>query len=292
MRKASIRSLANIVFFLAAALGINSTAMAQTAPPADGSKGPDILGIRTGMTPQQAYDLLKGIDPAHRVTVGLVPIPPLLGDKAAAYAMAPENLNNGNDGNMNVFLTLPPNPQQVWEVHRQLNGSIHTTLDQIIASLRQKYGQEYSPPLGGSPSIVWLYDEQGKSANGTRDPMNLKNCVFSWMQAITTGNMPFGPQPVQPGVLSTAYGVNGPFQIGPILDPTKNPPCKGLVIVRASISGGESNGVFNYSLDVSINDFTLQNNAAYALDVVLNNATNKKEQQDLNKAKQQSVPAL
>jgi len=61
--------------------------------------------------------------------------------------------------------------------------------------------------------------------------------------------------------------------------------------VRASVSSGMSNGVYNYLLEISINDYALQNNAAYALGVVLNNAANE-QQQHPNKAKQRSVPTL
>ncbi len=74
----------------------------------------------------------------HRVTVAQVSIPALLGNKTAVFAMAPESRNGGSAETMSVWISLPPNPQQVWSVQRQFNGSIHTTIGQIIESLRQK----------------------------------------------------------------------------------------------------------------------------------------------------------
>jgi len=294
MHIATVSRVASTIFVLALALGANSGAVAQTPAPAANGKGPDILGIRTGMSPEEAYAMLKNIDPAKRVTVGQVPIPPLLGDKAAVYGMAPENLNGGSiNENVQAYITLPPNPQQVWRVHRQLSNSIHTTGVQLVASLREKYGQEYYLGPGAVPgAIIWLYDQQGRSANGTRPPMTLKNCVFSYMQASGIWSFPGGAQFILPGVLPGTV-VNGPVQISALLDPTKNPPCLGLVMVRAEISGGVlSTGVYNYNLDVTLTDYTIQNNSAYALNVFLESGVAKKQQQDLDKAKAQSGPKL
>jgi hypothetical protein len=159
---------AGFVFVLIVVLGAGSGAIAQT--PAAAAGGPDILGMRVGISPQEAFTLLQKIDPAHRVTVGQVPIPALLGDKAAVYAMAPENLNGGLAETINVSISVPPNPQQVIQIHRTLNQTIHTTVDQIVASLRQKYGPEsFSNPgsFPNSPNMFWLYDRKGQLANPT-----------------------------------------------------------------------------------------------------------------------------
>jgi hypothetical protein len=66
----------------------------------------------------------------------------------------------------------------------------------------------------------------------------------------------------------------------------------GWVRVNAYVQGGQSNGVYNYSLDVTITDFDTQKSAAAALSAFLGNIQNQKQQQDLNKAKSQSVPTL
>lgn len=289
-----LRRLATIAFVLAGALALSSGALAQTPAASAGGKGPDILGIRTGMTPQEAYNALMAIDPAHRVTVGQIPIPALLGDKSAVYAMAPENLNTGGDGTISVAISLPPNPQQVFVVHRQLINSIHTTVDPILASLRQKYGPESTPMIGAgtSPALTWLYDEQGQLANPATAANSLKYCGNTGMTLITIANFPLASLVIQPGVLTSPYAVNGFFPIPPIQDPSKNPECQGMVVVRAGVTGGQNNGVYNYSLDVTITAYGIEKRAAVALSGFLGNVAAKKQQQDLNKAKQQSVPTL
>jgi hypothetical protein len=279
-----------LVFVLSAILAANSSAMAQ----ASGSKGPDILGLRVGMSPQEAYDTLKNIDPTHRVTVGQILIPAVLGNKAAVYGMSPESLSTG-DEMIAVSITLPPNPQQVWYVHRMLTQKIHTTLDPIIASLRQKYGQE-SVPISGRPDTVmnWLFDEQGKPADPQTAAATMHNCGNSGLTAISTGNMPPPGQPPPAGVLPEVNAITAPMQvqISPILDPSKNPACQGWVVVQAHASGGIVNGAYSYNLDTTIIAYGIQKRSAVALSNVLNNASAQKDQQILNKAKQESVPKL
>src|SRR5271169_3859478 len=206
-----VRRVAIVVSVLVVALGANSAAIAQTPAAATAGTGPDILGIRVGITAQEAYTLLQNIDPAHRVTVGQVPIPALLSDKAAVYAMAPESLNTGGDGTITISISLPPNPQQVFQVHRVLVQSIHTTADQIIASLRQKYGPESYQNPGSTPTnpnMFWLFDKQGNLANPTTAAADARACGNNGFVYVTaSGNFQLAPQAVAPGVLGAPYGV-------------------------------------------------------------------------------------
>jgi hypothetical protein len=119
---------------LSVLLGPNSATLAQSPAPATGGKGPDILGLRVGMTPQEAYAQLQSIDQTHRVTVGQILIPPILGNQPVVYGMSPETLGPSNSSeSLAVSISLPPNPQQVFLIHRQLGQTIHTTVDQIVA---------------------------------------------------------------------------------------------------------------------------------------------------------------
>jgi|SRR5665213_1805612 len=285
------RRVTLILFALMVVLRAGPAAHAQTAAP---SGGPDIVGIRVGIQPQEAYALLQKLDPAHRVTVAQIGIPVLLGDKEAVYAMAPENLNAGLAETINLSITLPPNPQQVFQVHRVLNQTIHTTIDQILASLRQKYGTEsYSSPTGSvnALNLVWLYDRKGQLASPAVGATTMRICS-NYFQFAGPGNYPLAAQTLSPGVLNLPNGITAPYPITQIQDPAKNPQCVGWVRVNGNVIGGLVNGAYTYSLDVTISDFDLQKTSAIALSVVLNNAQNQRQQQDLNKAKQQSVPNL
>ncbi len=88
MRKTFVRQIVAGLFAVVL-FGAALVAMAQAPAPATGDKGPDILGLRVGMTPQEVYTLLQSIDETHRVTVGQVLIPPILGNQPAVYGMAP-----------------------------------------------------------------------------------------------------------------------------------------------------------------------------------------------------------
>jgi hypothetical protein len=158
-----------------AALSLAAAAISLSPAHAEGNSGPDILGVRTGMSPEQVYEALKNIDVTHRVTGGQVPIPALLGNKTAVYAMAPESRNSGGEENMSVWISLPPNAQQVWSVQRQFNNSIHTTLEQIVDSLRQKYGAEtVSTMLQNHIDMFWIYDGKGHLAGISRPASTFK----------------------------------------------------------------------------------------------------------------------
>ena len=263
---------------------------------ADGTGGPDILGVRTGMSPEQAYEALKNIDVTHRVTVAQVFIPALLGEKTAVYAMAPESRNNGGEETMSVWISLPPDPQQVWSVQRQFNGSIHTTIGQIVDSLRQKYGPETVSAISipNAPEMFWIYDGKGHLADPAIGKHIQKDCANYGLQPISISNVPGPPgSQVQAGALSPTYGVKGPLQITDQNDPTKHMDCQGWIQIHAYAGGGVlDHGVFNDTLFISITDFGIQKRAAYTLNQVLTGVANKQLQQDLNKANQQAVPKL
>jgi hypothetical protein len=101
------------------------------------------------MSPGDAYNAIRAFDSVHRVRIGQVAIPQLLGAKPAVYAMAPETENSIVD-DLYVNLTLPPNPQQVWQIHRTLNG-IPNTLEQITASLLRGRADARSRPSRSLP---------------------------------------------------------------------------------------------------------------------------------------------
>jgi len=294
MRKTFLRQIAAGLFAVVL-FGAVLVAMAQAPAPATGDKGPDILGLRVGMTPQEVYALLQSIDETHRVTVGQVLIPPILGNQPAVYGMAPETLGASNSSeSLAVSFSLPPNPQQVFLIHRQLNQTIHTTVDQIVASLRQKYGQESVPPVGGpnNPNFVWVYNEQGQLASPSVAATTMHDCGNTGLTFVSTGNMPPTGMPPPAGVLPQANAIVSPFPLPTIPDPSKNPQCQGWVLVRAIVTGKIENGTYNDSLDVTISAYGIQKRAAYALGNALNAVAKGQQQQDLDKARQQSVPKL
>jgi len=279
---------------LIAEASLAAAALALSPAYADGTGGPDILGVRTGMSPDQVYEALKNIDVTHRVTVAQAAIPALLGEKTAVYAMAPESRNSGGEENMSVWISLPPNAQQVWSVQRQFNGSIHTTIEQIVDSLRQKYGPEtFSRMSPNSPEMFWIYDAKGRLADPATGKHIQKDCANYGLQPISINGLPGPPSSlVTAAAQSGPLKVQGPIQMG-VYDPTQHLDCQGWIQIHAYASGGFlDHGVFNDSLFVSITDFGIEKRAVYALNQVLTGVANKQLQQDLNRANQQAVPKL
>src|ERR1700736_2782284 len=199
MRRALIRSAALVALVLAVGLGAHlrgaSPAQPQAQAPAAGSSAlPDILGVRTGIPAKQAYDLLKAIDPGHTVGLEQWTIPHLYSDKRIVFSMNPATTDPDNQ--IIVSITLPQNPQVVWQVHRSI-GRFTSTKPNVLNSLFQKYGTPWNPNPGQPVNsdvgdLYWFFDEQGRTVNRTSpaDVLALKNCMNSVMPP---WNLPFLP---------------------------------------------------------------------------------------------------
>jgi hypothetical protein len=266
------------------------------APAAGGSKLPDILGITTGMAPQQAYELLKTHDPGHTVALTQWTVPQIYGDKPITLGM-----NTANTGMETVYvaLTMPPNAQAVWHIHRSI-PQFTSTKTNVLNSLYQKYGMPWNP-YPGTPrntdigSLQWFFDEQGRPVNPTApaDVLALKNCVNSTLQiwymafpAMPAGNNGVATNSVTPGGPRTTVET-----VPPVLDPSKSPQCNNLIYVTVSVNGGVVRDTdLNFYLDFQISDYTMQHRAGVALNDALNAVVTKGAQQQRNDAQQQSVP--
>jgi hypothetical protein len=254
---------------LVAWLGLVAT-LATAAPP-------DILGIRAGMSPGEAYQAVQAFDPTHRVVVDQVAIPQLLGDKPAAFLLGPENVDANKDM-LVVSLTLPPSPQKVWQVRRQITG-ITSTKDRLVASLFEKYGTNVASQLYGNYS--WVFTEQGQPAN--LSPQDFKACQYVAAPATELDLPNLGPRnEVITGKPPLLHG------IPPVLDPAKSPQCQGLVWVNASITGETP----NLALNLQISDFTLQNRSTFALMDFFNGIAAKEQQKSTESAEHAALPKL
>jgi hypothetical protein len=135
----------------------------------DPAKMPDVVGVRIGMSPQDALQILHKQYPGDR-KVNMV-------NNAWRSAQKPfygfNIIQTDPLGTADAYLSLtaPPGPQIVWRITRFTHRT-HTNRAVLLAALRQKYGKEsmaFAP--GGSPlhdddaqigHMVWLFDESGK----------------------------------------------------------------------------------------------------------------------------------
>ncbi len=135
-------------------------------------KMPDVVGVRLGMTEQQALQILRGQYPRERF------------QEIPASGIFPTNLKadygfnvlptNEIATDVVVSLTAPPSRQVVWHIVR-FTRRLHANHANVLATLREKYGKEsFAGSANGSKTtdernigmLFWIYDEQGK-----REPM-------------------------------------------------------------------------------------------------------------------------
>ncbi len=131
------------------------------------AKMPDVVGVRLGMTEQQALQILHGQYPRGRFqeipASGVFPTNP-----KADYGF---NVLPTNEiaTDVVVSLTAPPGPQVVWRIVR-FTRRIHSSHANVLATLRQKYGKESLAGLSNGTittddqrigKLLWVFDEHG-----------------------------------------------------------------------------------------------------------------------------------
>jgi len=134
------------------------------------AKMPDVVGVRLGMTEQQALQILRGQYPRGRFQEipagGIFPTNP-----KADYGF---NILPTNEiaTDVVVSLTAPPSRQVVWHIVR-FTRRLHANHENVLATLREKYGKEsFAGRANGSKTtddrnigtLFWIFDEQGNRA--------------------------------------------------------------------------------------------------------------------------------
>jgi hypothetical protein len=131
------------------------------------AKMPDVVGVRLGMSAQQAVQILRGQYPKDQFQEipagGIFPTNP-----KADYGF--NFLPTGEIAtDVTVSLTAPPSRQVVWRVWRHTRR-IHANHATVLATLREKYGKE---SLAGADNgslvtddrsigqLLWVFDEHG-----------------------------------------------------------------------------------------------------------------------------------
>jgi hypothetical protein len=174
-----------------------------TAPPVvlDPSKMPDVVGVRLGMSPQEALEALRKQYPKdiyQKLTADWWPAPQKPDYGFTVLSSAP-----GNTADAHLSLTAPPNPQLVWRITR-LTQRMHINRVTFLAALREKYGKEtvaYPENGGGDPvtddrrmgELAWLFDE-----SGGRAPLPRAAAVSGAPNLVQCLSGPGNPQPIMP----------------------------------------------------------------------------------------------
>ena len=172
-----MKRLLYVLLVAAAGAGAQPPAGTWTPPtesdavPMNAGKLPDITGIRLGMPMAEAAALVQKLNPGRPMDQ--------LRDGPNANQLFVDTLRVADGRTVTdtyVHLTLPPQPQVVWQVSRNLQQP-NVARATVIGALRQKYGKEAFDlrgtlvPAANDDEIVymwWVFDEQGRAVTNTQ----------------------------------------------------------------------------------------------------------------------------
>ena len=167
-----------------------------------------VVGIKLGMSVQDAQDVLKAYNAGYKMEPftlreyealpGVVMTPVL-------HAPNPGGPNATSGDDFHLLITYAPNEAFVWGVVRSMGFGTNATrppVDGTLAGLTQRYGQESARQPGGN-RLIWIYDAQGKQVMGPPaiDMYNL--CSQSW-QVGQAGSIA-GNNPSRDGQFSNSW---------------------------------------------------------------------------------------
>jgi hypothetical protein len=285
--RASSRILAIAIFIAAGFAGwqvLAQTAQLPAGPPGgvNASKLPDVEGVHLGMTVDQATAVMKSLFPGSALQTFF-----------SHYQKSPmwvARLEGGLDQNdvLDVSFSPPPNPQQTVLIQRHIvmPPGKQPTLQTIVTSLRQKYGQDL-PATSGAALMAWAYDEQGQPVN-PQGPAN-------W-RPVDCGGAALGITPGEtlPGQGLEVDYVLGATPLASLLPGLTSNLCNKNVFIKAQLdlpnNPQPTTTIDQISISLSENPLMLRN--AVAGQQYLDGLQAEKQQQQLKQAQQQKAPSL
>jgi hypothetical protein len=262
-----------------AAGAANVAAQSQTAPSASAPRQssaspvaalPDVVGIRPGISAQEAYDLLKARAPRAKIGVGQFPVAGVT-DKPVPISMAVNIPEAEPSEVITVWLTTPPGSQVVWAVGRTILFEPNKQLlkSEVIAGLRQKYGREADEQYE-----YWAFDEQGRRSD---------NAGQKGANCISRANWSLSVAPPE----AATYASFTPLLYAPV------PPnaCSSLIEVRTELLSSQNNG-YVQQVTVIMSDLALARRSQEAYQAVLGNDEAARKKAELERARQQKGPTF
>ncbi len=201
----------------------------------------DIVGIKLGMSPQQAIAALKAHDPNLKIetlTARLEdPSGPLGNSVKVPYSVNAHTLNHNTTQGPTEWIALqfttPPNHAVVAKIVRytRFTAGQPVPAATLLAALRMKYGQEN---LVDSGYRVWVYDSNGKLLTRTLSSLESGGCIGDSEASSVPGGAladhPSGETGINITLASTSATQAGP---------EKASICAPLVFVAASNVGSD-----------------------------------------------------
>jgi len=234
---------------------------------------PEIAGIRTGMTAQQAYEVLKAHAPRARISIGqnivegvsAKPVPNLMTVKVDD-AVPMEIIT--------VWLTTPPSKQVVWAVGETLTYPPDNKMTKAtaVSALHKKFGTEMSSQSGYS--YYWPFDLQGGPATAVASGSNCVN-----VQNLSVSIV----EPTEPTFTSVSPLI---YSVSP------KSPCDSLVDVRVQLNGPANAAEYVTTIALTEVDHSLVRSTKEAYSAYVANAGARQRQEEADKARQQQAPVF
>src|SRR5215467_14860659 len=231
--------VATSMLFVAAAVLMKAQDLPQNFGTAEGTNALaasagflDILDIKLGMPAEAALAALKKNYPASRITLERT-----ADYESAWYTVERENPShkwvfkidvdpNGSGDKISVGLSLPPSKQVVHSIGRDTFFKEPVAVENILVSLRKKYGQEtygvdyklgaVAPFDGSEKQFLWIFDAQGNRVKPEAVTKNATTCAVGISGDMGATPLTLGTRPYEAATL-------------------KNGPCWSLVVLHASI---------------------------------------------------------
>lgn len=284
-----------VIAALVAAAGFGM-AWAQAQPPAQKPASPqdaqkivlpDIVGFRPGITAQEAYDKLKAYNPRAKIAASLTPIPQLSANPLT-FALVMSESGESSAEIIETDLTLPPGKQVVWRIARRFtfDPGKEMLLENLLATLREKYGHESQPLAAVNPQMaVWYFDAQGRPAKETGG-LVFNNCNILASEGDITASVDQNTPP------QVRYNMTHPIQRGR----PEQELCRNLIKVEANWQVNPINGLWRVPhFTVALADYSLQAPAQDATAAAINGSNGNQQQRAIdraNKQDQESKPKL
>jgi hypothetical protein len=230
---------------------------------------PDVVGIRPGMSPQDAYNILKARANGSKIGIAQTMIEGV--QQPVVVLMSLQVMGSSPREEITVYLTFPPQKQVVWSVARTLTFETgkEPTRASLLDGLRQKYGPETGHSTAG---LFWSFTEDGQRPNAT--------------QVIQDG---CGNR----GYLSQVSDFQNPQPSFAYQYMEASPKCDRYVAVRAEVgNAGTATGALSNYVTVGLTDTALALRSRDAWKALASGVDVQRKQQEMDKAKQQQAPTF
>jgi hypothetical protein len=267
----------------------------------------DIVGIKLGMSIQQAMGALKNALPKAQLTESRWPdYEQALGiqkngrDPQKEWLMVVTGTDSSGE-QVDIGVTTPPNAPVVHSMGRFVSFSPPLAVENVVAGLRKKYGQETLGPdfrLAGkvpvyddgmNKTFLWFFDSNGKLLK--RDEAERIPRITDCKVVVSSNMNGVAPQLRLPG--ATAQVVR-PMEVG---GPPEGNSCKQFVILQANVntpSGPAGTGItgMTQGMQVVAAHWPLLISATNAMYAFMDQKAKEMADKQMNDAKKAGGPRL